>query len=67
MSRRRGVIRWVVAAPVVVLAAAGFYQKSVPTTSNGEEAENYTIRTTSRLVLLDVSVKEPGRWLRLRG
>jgi Ca-activated chloride channel family protein len=57
MSRRRGVIRWVVAAPVVVLAAAGFYQKSVPTTSNGEEAENYTIRTTSRLVLLDVSVK----------
>jgi Ca-activated chloride channel family protein len=57
MSKGRGVIRWMLAAPVMVLVAAGFYQKSVPTTSNGQDAQNYTIRTTSRLVLLDVSVK----------
>ena len=33
------------------------YQKSVPTAGKGQETDNYTIRTTSRLVLLDVSVK----------
>jgi Ca-activated chloride channel family protein len=57
MSKGRGVIRWMLAAPVMVLVAAGFYQKSAPTTRNGQEQQNYTIRTTSRLVLLDVSVK----------
>jgi len=55
MSIGRGVI-WVVAAPLLVLVAAGYYQKNVSTTDNGQEV-NYTIRTTSRLVLLDVSVK----------
>jgi len=49
MTKRRDVIRWMLSAPVVVLAAAGFYQ----------EQRDYTIRTTSRLVLLDVSVKDP--------
>jgi Ca-activated chloride channel family protein len=57
MSKGRGVIRWMLAAPVMVLVAAGFYQKSAPTAGNGQEPPNYTIRTTSRLVLLDVSVK----------
>ena len=57
MSKGRGVIRWMLAAPVMVLVAAGFYQKSAPTASNGQEPTNYTIRTTSRLVLLDASVK----------
>ena len=57
MSKGRGVIRWMLAAPVMVLVAAGFYQKSAPTAGNGQEPTNYTIRTTSRLVLLDVSVK----------
>ena len=56
MSKGRGVIRWMVAAPVMVLVAAGFYQKRA-TAGNGQEPPNYTIRTTSRLVLLDVSVK----------
>jgi VWFA-related protein len=59
MSKGRGVIRLLLAAPVVVLVAAGFYQKSIPSASNGQEQQNYTIRTTSRLVLLDVSVKSP--------
>jgi len=59
MSKGRGVIRWMLAAPVMVLVTAGFYQKSAPTTGNGQEQQNYTIRTTSRLVLLDVSVKGP--------
>jgi hypothetical protein len=60
MSKGRGVIRWMLAAPVMVLVAAGFYQKSAPTAGNGQEPPNYTIRTTSRLVLLDVSVKSRG-------
>ena len=58
MSKGRGVIRWMLAAPIVVLVAAGYYQKG-PVASNREEPPNYTIRTTSRLVLLDVSVKDP--------
>ncbi len=57
MSTGRGVIRWMLAAPVLALVAAGYYQKSAPTAGNGQDASNYTIRTTSRLVLLDVSVK----------
>jgi Ca-activated chloride channel family protein len=57
MSKGRGVIRWMVAAPVIVLVAAGYYQKGVPTAGKGQDTDNYTIRTTSRLVLLDVSVK----------
>lgn len=57
MSKGRDVIRWMVAAPLMVLVAAGYYQQAIPTASKGQETENYTIRTTSRLVLLDVSVK----------
>src|ERR1700730_5336662 len=60
MTKGRGVIRWMLAAPVVVLVAAGFYQKNPPTASDRQEQQNYTIRTTSRLVLLDVSVKSPA-------
>src|SRR5579862_8150615 len=56
MSKGRGVIRWMLAAPLMVLVAAGYYQKSVATAGNGQE-QDFTIRTTSRLVLLDVSVK----------
>ena len=59
MSKGRGVIRWMLAAPVMVWVAAGFYQKSAPATGSGQEQQNFTIRTTSRLVLLDVSVKSP--------
>jgi VWFA-related protein len=59
MSKGRGVIRWMLAAPLMVLVAAGFYQQTAPTTGNGQEQQSYTIRTTSRLVLLDVSVKGP--------
>ncbi|HEX4592648.1 MAG TPA: hypothetical protein VH157_00150, partial [Bryobacteraceae bacterium] len=59
MSKGRGVIRWMLAAPVMVLVAAGYYQKSAPITGNRQEQQDYTIRTTSRLVLLDVSVKSP--------
>src|SRR5579862_7012781 len=56
MSKGRGVIRWMLAAPLMVLVAAGYYQKSAATAGNGQE-QDFTIRTTSRLVLLDVSVK----------
>ena len=52
-------IRWSLSASLVVLAAFGFYQKSQPTPNKGQDEQNYTIRTTSRLVLLDVSVKDP--------
>lgn len=55
----RGVIRWTFGAPVVVLAAAGFYQADQPAAGKTPAQHDYTIRTTSRLVLLDVSVKEP--------
>jgi hypothetical protein len=59
MSKGRGVIRWMLAAPAMVLVTTGFYQKSAPATGSGQEQQNFTIRTTSRLVLLDVSVKSP--------
>jgi len=59
MIKGRDVIRLLLVAPVVALVAAGFYQKSVASASNGQEPQNFTIRTTSRLVLLDVSVKSP--------
>ena len=58
MTRWRGVFGWMLFAPVIVLTAAGFYQKG-QATAKGQEQQNFTIRTTSRLVLLDVSVKDP--------
>ena len=59
MGKGRGVVRWMLAAPLMVLAATGFYQKGAPAAGSGQDEPNYTIRTTSRLVLLDVSVKDP--------
>ncbi len=53
MNRGRDVIRWVGAAVILSAAAVavvGWDQK--------ESQQDYTIRTTSRLVLLDVSVKD---------
>ncbi len=58
MARRRGVFRWILAVPAVLLLTAGFRQKDQPP-GKEQEPQNYTIRTTSRLVLLDVSVKDP--------
>ena len=55
MIRCRGVFRWVLA--VVLCSAAGWDGRSKPA-GEGQAPEEYTIRTTSRLVLLDVSVKD---------
>jgi Ca-activated chloride channel homolog len=55
MTRCRGLFRWVLA--VVLCSAAGWDGKSKPA-GEEQEPEEYTIRTTSRLVLLDVSVKD---------
>jgi Ca-activated chloride channel family protein len=60
MSKGRGVIRWMLAAPAMVLVAAGYFQKTATNARNRAEPPDYTIRTTSRLVLLDVSVKSPS-------
>jgi VWFA-related protein len=57
MTKGRGVIRWMWVAPSAILVAAGFCQKTESTSDDGHGQEDYTIRTTSRLVLLDVSVK----------
>ena len=53
MTRYRGVLRWM----VVLCIAAGWNGTSQPG-GNEQEPPGYTIRTTSRLVLLDVSVKD---------
>lgn len=55
MTRRRDVL-WVVGALLVSRRAIGWDVNKSPNESEGEQ--NYTIRTTSRLVLLDVSVKD---------
>ncbi len=63
MNRGRDVIRWVGTA--VILSAAAFavvgwdQDKPPAATKQQEPQQDYTIRTTSRLVLLDVSVKDP--------
>ena len=54
MTRCRGLFRWVLA---LALLSAGWDGKSKPA-GEGQEPGEYTIRTTSRLVLLDVSVKD---------
>lgn len=51
--KRRGVFEWV----VLLFFAAGWNGKSQPARSE-KEPEEFTIRTTSRLVLLDVSVRD---------
>jgi len=55
MSRRRGVYGWSILA--VLCFPAAWHAWSQPA---GQEPREYTIRTTSRLVLLDVSVKDPN-------
>lgn len=51
--KRRGAFEWM----VLLIFAAGWNGKSQPAGS-AKEPEEFTIRTTSRLVLLDVSVKD---------
>jgi Ca-activated chloride channel family protein len=55
MTRSREVV-WSVS--VLVLASVGWGQSKGPATAKAEEPNDFTIRTTSRLVLLDVSVKD---------
>jgi VWFA-related protein len=57
MAKRRGVFRWILAFPIVLLVSAGVAGQ-VQLASKGPGQQEFTIRTTSRLVLLDVSVKD---------
>lgn len=54
MKRGRGALGWVL---VVAYAGAGWLGLGQPA-GQGQQSSQYTIRTTSRLVLLDVSVKD---------
>jgi Ca-activated chloride channel homolog len=56
MTRGRGVARSV--SVLVLASVVGWGQSKGPTTAKVEEPGDFTIRTTSRLVLLDVSVKD---------
>jgi len=61
MNRGRDVIRWVGTAVILsaaALAVVGWDQKKPVATKQQEPQQDFTIRTTSRLVLLDVSVKD---------
>jgi len=64
MNRGRDVIRWIGAAVILsaaALAVVGWDQKKQPAATKQQEPQpDFTIRTTSRLVLLDVSVKDSG-------
>jgi len=55
MRRCRGAFRWSLAA---ALAFAGGWNGRSQPAGNQQESQEFTIRTTSRLVLLDVSVKD---------
>jgi Ca-activated chloride channel family protein len=57
MRRCRGVVRWSLAAVFCIVAGRNGSSKAA---SKSQESHEYTIRTTSRLVLLDVSVKDPN-------
>lgn len=57
MTRSREVV-WSVSVLVLVIASVGWSQSKGPATAKVEEPNEFTIRTTSRLVLLDVSVKD---------
>jgi Ca-activated chloride channel homolog len=63
MNRGRDAIRWVGTAVILsaaAIAVVGWDQKKQPAAEKQREVpQDYTIRTTSRLVLLDVSVKDP--------
>src|ERR1700687_1132288 len=62
MNRGRDVIRWFGAAVILsaaAMAVVGWDQKKQPAATKQQEPQtDFTIRTTSRLVLLDVSVKD---------
>src|SRR6267154_332339 len=62
MNRGRDVFRWIGAAVILsaaAMAVVGWDQKKPPVeTKQQEPQQDFTIRTTSRLVLLDVSVKD---------
>ncbi len=55
MTRRRGVL-WIPVVLLVLGATVGWNQPKTQSTKPAQQ--DYTIRTTSRLVLLDVSVKD---------
>ena len=55
MTKRREVFRWQGLLLILLLAGDLWSQSDQP-----KEDQGYTIRTTSRLVLLDVSVKNPS-------
>src|SRR5437868_5305230 len=57
MTRRRGVIRLGCAALIFCTVVGSQDRKQAASKPPGDR--DYTIRTTSRLVLLDVSVKSP--------
>ena len=59
MKRGHSLIPWMLAAPVG-LFAAGICWSWESLATQAQNAQDYTIRTTSRLVLLDVSVKDPN-------
>jgi Ca-activated chloride channel family protein len=56
MTHRRDVLRWL-GVPLILFGVLGGNISSQSSKPNQEE-QDYTIRTTSRLVLLDVSVKD---------
>jgi Ca-activated chloride channel homolog len=61
MTRGREVVLLVSAlilASLVLTSVVGWGQSKGPTIAKAEEPSDFTIRTTSRLVLLDVSVKD---------
>lgn len=58
MARRRDVFRWMGVLLLLCAAVVGRDQRTPPA-KRAQEQQDYTIRTTSRLVLLDVSVKDP--------
>jgi len=58
MARCHGFMRWLLFA--LAICGAGSWHGSGQPAGDGQKPEEYTIRTTSRLVLLDVSVKDPA-------
>ena len=61
MNRSRDVFRWLGALLILYTSVLGEDLRSQPAKpKQQEEDKDYTIRTTSRLVLLDVSVKASG-------
>jgi len=59
MTSRREVFRWLGVLLILYTSVLGGHLCSQPA-KPGQADQDYTIRTTSRLVLLDVSVKDPA-------